>query len=111
MHEMLEYSDFNTDRNNYIVNLLNKVDNNYINIYREYEFICVNGNEESKGIIDLMIEYEDSISIIDYKLKNIDDSEYVKQLKGYKKYIRTISDKIVRTYLYSIITDELKEID
>ena len=48
--------------------------------------------------------------IIDYKLKNTDDLEYVKQLKGYKKYIERISDKDVKTYLYSIIDGELKEI-
>ena len=57
-----------------------------------------------------MVEYEDYINIIDYKLKNTDDSEYAKQLKGYKKYIERISNKKVNTYLYSLIDGELKEV-
>ena len=39
------------------------------------------------GIIDLMLEYSDNIKIIDSKLKNISDNEYLKQLNGYKTYI------------------------
>ena len=31
-----------------------------------------------------MIEYNDHNDIIDYKLKNIYDTEYIKQLTGYK---------------------------
>lgn len=34
-----------------------------------------------------MLEYSDYIDIIDYKLKNVADLEYVKQLKGYQEYI------------------------
>ena len=110
IHEELEYSSFNKSGNEYINKLLSLVDNNFINVYREYEFMYEDKQEKYTGIIDLMIEYEDYISIIDYKLKNTDDLEYIKQLKGYKKYIERISDKEVNTYLYSIIDGELKEI-
>ena len=47
------------------------------------------------GIIDLLIDANDYYIIVDYKLKNIDDSAYVKQLMGYKKYIEMISNKKV----------------
>ena len=75
-------------------------------IYHEYEFI----DNSKHGIIDLMIEYEDYIDIIDYKLKNIDDEAYINQLSGYKEYIEKISNKKVNIYLYSILDEKYKQI-
>jgi ATP-dependent helicase/nuclease subunit A len=108
MHEIMEYS--LVSDNEYLNKLFNKIDNNYINLYREYQFMYTDENEIYNGIIDLMVEYDDYINIIDYKLKNIDDKNYIKQLNGYKKYIESISDKKVNIYLYSMLDDELKEI-
>ena len=110
VHEILEYSSFSNKDNVYVNRLLSKIDNNFINVYREYEFMYIEDNVLYNGVIDLMLEYDDYINIIDYKLKNIDDENYLKQLNGYKKYIESISDKKVNTYLYSILLDELKEI-
>ena len=62
------------------------------------------------GIIDLMLIYNDHIKIIDYKLKNINDKEYLKQLTGYKKYIENIFDKRAYIYLYSIMDNKLDEL-
>ena len=109
LHEELEYSMFDKSDNLYINNLLEKVDNNFINVYREYEFIYLDKNEIFSGVIDLMLEYDDYINIIDYKLKEIDDKSYVKQLTGYKKYIEEITNKRVNIYLYSILSNELKQ--
>ena len=67
--------------------------------------------ESSKGIIDYLIEYEDSFYIIDFKLKNIDDPLYVTQLKTYKDYLKTRTNKPIETYLYSIMDRELRKID
>ena len=64
-----------------------------------------------KGVIDLMIEYDDYIDIIDYKLSNIDDEKYNNQLIGYKNYITLKTNKKVNIYLYSIIKDDLKMLD
>jgi hypothetical protein len=58
-----------------------------------------------------MIEYDDSIKIIDYKLKNIDDENYLNQLMGYKNYIENKTNKDVSIYLYSIINNELRRLD
>ena len=55
-----------------------------------------------------MFEYENYIDIIDYKLKNIDDEEYLKQLEGYKNYIYNKTKKEVNIYLYSILDNDLK---
>lgn len=81
------------------------------NIYKEYEFIYVADFKKSHGIIDLMLEYSDYIDIIDYKLKNVADLEYVKQLKGYQEYISKKTKKKVNLYLYSIIDANYKKIE
>jgi len=110
IHEILEFASFSNGDNEFVNKLLQKVDNNFINIYREYEFVYDEDNKLYTGVIDLMLEYEDCIKIIDYKLKDIDDDAYLKQLNGYKKYIEGISNKKVETYLYSILLDEFKKI-
>lgn len=110
VHEMLEYADFNDEKNEIVNKLFEKIDRNYTKIYREYEFRNVDDGVVYQGIIDLMLEYPDYINIIDYKLSNINDDAYIKQLYGYKKYIERISKKKVNVYLYSIIKNELKEI-
>lgn len=111
IHESLEYANILDISNPYLKNLFNILDKNYQNIYREYEFIYRENNEKYHGIIDLMLEYENKFIIVDYKLKNITDSEYVKQLTGYSKYIKSKTNKQVQTYLYSLMNNELKEID
>ena len=81
------------------------------NIFKEYEFVYEEDNVMNYGVIDLMIEYEKSISIIDYKLKNIADENYLKQLEGYRSYIKKKTNKDVSIYLYSIMDGVLKELD
>jgi ATP-dependent helicase/nuclease subunit A len=80
-------------------------------VYQEYEFIEVSDDEEKHGVIDLMIEYSNHIDIIDYKLKNIDDEAYVKQLNGYRDYINNISGKETNIYLYSIMDSVYKKVN
>jgi ATP-dependent helicase/nuclease subunit A len=88
--------------------ILSNIEN--ANIYKEYEFIFIENNEEHHGIIDLMLEFDDHIKIIDYKLKNIDSIDYEKQLKGYLQYIESISNKRVDLYLYSIVDEKYRVI-
>ena len=66
---------------------------------------------EKTGVIDLMLEYNDHIDIIDYKLKNVADNAYKKQLNGYKEYIKNKTHKQVDTYLYSLLDRTLTKID
>ena len=80
-------------------------------IYQEYEFIDNSLDEEKHGIIDLMLEYDDHIDIIDYKLKNINDEAYFKQLNGYRNYIKKISNKNINVYLYSIIDSVYQKVE
>lgn len=109
-HYIFEVEDFNTTTNKYVLKFLKHIDNNYINCYKEYEFIYTSNLEVKKGIIDLLLEYEDHFDIIDYKMKNIYDLNYVKQLNGYKEYIESISKKNTNIYLYSILEDKLTKI-
>ena len=122
VHETLEYIDFKNPQFDLIEDKLirSKVEkflNNSLlsnidsaNIYKEYEFIYTDDKSEYHGIIDLMIEYEDKIDIIDYKLNNIKDDNYLKQLQGYKEYISKISNKEINIYLYSVIGETIEKL-
>lgn len=119
-HELLENLDFNKE-----INLENKFYqekiNNFLNsdilknykdakIFKEYEFMYIKDDIKYHGIIDLMLEHDDHIDIIDYKLKNIDDKKYVEQLTGYKNFVESKSNKKVNLYLYSIIDSKFSTI-
>ena len=119
IHSVFEHIDFNNPNydglDEFTKEKINKFINNdlfknVVNTYKEYEFIYEENNTEMHGFIDLLLEYEDEYKIIDYKLKNIQDDAYTKQLSGYKKYIEDITGKKVNTYLYSIIDDKLVKI-
>ncbi len=119
LHEVLEYIDIsNIDNYNgfgaHAVNNLLKQDImkniKQAKIYHEYEFIYDDNNTTYHGIIDLMCIYDDYIDIIDYKLKNIKDDNYLKQLNGYKEYISSITNKKINIYLYSIMDNIMEKI-
>jgi len=106
--DKLDISDFYKNK---IIKLIEKInDKEILSIYKEYEFSYEEKNELYHGIIDLMIEYNDEIRIIDYKLKNIKDENYINQLNSYKDYIKTKNNKPISIYLYSIIDGKLEEI-
>ena len=79
--------------------------------YKEYEFYEETEAGQFRGIIDLLIIDESQIIVIDYKLSNIDDLAYTKQLKGYFNYLRNKTDKLVRVFLYSLTQRLLKEVN
>ena len=122
VHEVLEYFDLKTKDYSYIkeefikkkvmffANL--KVFNNVkdANIFHEYEFVYTLDNTKYHGVIDLMLEYIDHIDIIDYKLSDITDVNYISQLNGYKDYISNITKKPVNIYLYSIINEKMSSL-
>lgn len=120
VHEILEYVDFKNYNSldiednkirNQITNFITLLgDIKDANIYKEYEFYYTENNANHHGIIDLIIEYNDHIDIIDYKLSNIDDEKYKEQLIGYKNYIKTFNSKPILIYLYSILNDRLEKI-
>lgn len=117
IHEILETIDFiNPDYTNIDEDIVKKIDkfihsdllkSKILNIYKEYEFI----DNDNHGVIDLIIEHENHIDIVDYKLKNINDNRYKNQLNGYKNYIEKITNKKVDIYLYSILDEKLENIN
>ena len=116
VHELFELTDFHNTSNltgknkGIITNFLDKVNIDNADIYKEYEFIYEEDNTTYHGIIDLMLVYKDNIKIIDYKLKNISDEAYLKQLNGYKDYIEKRFNKPADIYLYSVINNTLEKI-
>ena len=124
VHEVLELIDFKnpdyslfdiTDEIKFKIDkFLNSslIKNNINNkMYKEYEFIYSKDNILSHGIIDLMIESDNKIIIIDYKLKNISDIEYDKQLNGYREFIKNKLGMDVDCYLYSILDEEYRKVN
>ena len=82
--------------------------NNVDNYYQEVEFY---DNEAGiHGFIDLMLEKEDGLYIIDYKLNEIDKESYDKQLNTYRNYVSKITNKPVKCFLYSLTKDFQKEV-
>ena len=122
VHEVLEYFDLKKKDYSYIKDefIKNKVmsfaklkifDNvSEANIFHEYEFVYTLDNIKYHGVIDLMLEYTDHIDIIDYKLSDITDVNYISQLNGYKDYISSITKKPVNVYLYSIINEKMSSL-
>ena len=122
IHEILEHLDFKNPKLDLIKNefindkveqllkhpILSNIDQ--AKIYKEFEFIYEEEKTTHHGIIDCMIEYDDYIDIIDYKLKNTNDEAYIKQLNGYAEYIINKTNKPVNIYLYSILDANLKKL-
>ncbi len=120
IHQILEMIDFNQPNYDLITNqyfsdiikrflsspLLTNVKN--AKIIKEYEFI--DEVNQTRGIIDLMLLYEDHLDIIDYKTKNIDDNAYNLQLNVYYDYMRQITNQPINIYLYSLLTGEIKQV-
>lgn len=124
VHETLEQMDFkNPDKSlTYLSeHIQNKIklfletplikDNVNSKLYKEYEFTYLEWTNYSHGIIDLLIEREDKMIIVDYKLKNISDAAYDKQLNGYRKVIKEKTNKPVECYLYSIIDNTFRKVE
>ena len=78
--------------------------------YQEYEFTSQTNNIIHRGVIDLLIEKDDEIIVIDYKLKDISNEHYYEQVKGYATYIKEKTGKKTKGYLYSLIDKKLKRV-
>ena len=120
IHYLLELLDFHNPDYSYIeddfykdivtkfmnCSLMSKINEGIV--YKEYEFI--DEDTDTSGIIDLLVVYPDHIDIIDYKTKDISDPGYDKQLKSYRNFIEKKFKQKVRTYLYSLLLGEIREV-
>ena len=119
VHAVLEGLDFTHKENNQVEPRFKKIVNNVLscplfagvtNEMVKPEFKYYDETNNVTGIIDCLVDKPDEILIIDYKLKNIDDSEYENQLKTYYSYISKVSNKPIKMYLLAALTGELKEV-
>lgn len=123
VHEVLELMNFknnNLDKFNVSKRIKDKItsflnsdlmrDKLDFNMYKEYEFIYEEDNKSLHGIIDLLVDCRDYLMIVDYKLKNIDDVNYDKQLNGYREFLKKKTGKDVKCYLYSILDEKYREV-
>lgn len=119
VHQVLEQINFQSPKLEYVPQNIKRKVEAFLNsslvkenlngiFYPEYEF--VDTNENTHGIMDLVIEQAEKIIIIDYKLKNIDDENYDKQLNGYREFLKKKTGKQVECYLYSIIDEIFRKI-
>ncbi len=116
LHKILEWVDFKDLPKEYESKLVEEILNKmimhqefseYINCYQEYEFY----NDNIHGIIDCILEFKDYYLIIDYKLNDLNDDNYSKQLAIYKEFLISKVNKPVKTALYSLMLDEIKYIE
>ena len=120
MHLLMKEVDFKTKNTSFIKdkwerNHINKVLNCEIfknvknaKIYKEYQFIdLIHGRN---GVIDLLLVFDENAFVVDYKLKHIDDSAYMNQLKVYKDFVESYMKKPCKCYLLSLLDADLKEV-
>ena len=117
IHDLLEQCDFKEKKipdieDETIKNKLTKfMESDFLKLYRgckiyqEYEFITEEMGKTLHGKIDLLLIGDTFAIIVDYKLKNVLDHAYQKQLAGYKKVMEKKLHKPVMCYLYSILDE------
>ena len=124
IHEYLEYLDFNNIEEEFkkyeIDDFYQKKIRSFLSsdiwkqkilhLYKEYEFYFEEENELRHGIMDLLVETEKEFIVVDYKLKNINKEEYKNQINGYKEYLKSVTDKKVSGYLYSILDEKFLKV-
>ncbi len=121
LHRQIELYDFKTKKLDYVsskehrdhikkiftlplfVNATNE------NVYREYSYVDDDTNETY--IIDFFILGARTITLIDFKLLNIDVEEYDLQVKRYAKHLQKVFNKKVEAYLLSIINKNWRKVE
>ena len=120
LHAYLEKMDLTTKSTDYVKNrqmkkyvynvmnssIFNGVSNEQVR--HEYRFYDEENNIQ--GYIDALIVKDNEIDIVDFKLKNIDESEYDRQLRIYKSYISKLTSLPVRMFLLAAITGISREV-
>lgn len=123
VHEILKYLDFKKDITSQLMKMDIKL--SYQNLIQAFfdqpimqkalkgkifkELPFVNPQEEGliRGIIDLVIEFDDEVYIIDYKMRSTDQAAYQEQVMRYVKYLHEKTNKPVSGYLYSLVNHTL----
>lgn len=75
-----------------------------------HEFRFFDSQNNIQGYIDALIIKDDEIDIVDFKLKNIDEVEYDRQLRVYKDYLSKKTNFPIKMYLLAALTGEIREV-
>ena len=120
LHAYLEGLDFENDDLSYITNPRMKkyvYNIRHSNLFKgikneqiRHEFPFYDEINNVSGYIDALIIKDDEIDIIDFKLRNIDEVEYDKQLRTYKRYVVQNTNLPIKMYLLAAITGEVREV-
>lgn len=121
-HYYLELLDFKTKDTSFIIDkkdraiidkfIKNPLFNNLDNATVLHEYAFYDEENERKGVIDLMIVYDDHIDIIDFKLSHIDDLAYDRQVSLYKDYISKIANgREINTYIFGIFSGLTRKVN
>ena len=95
----------------YVSNVINaEIFKNLENYQVLHEYSFKDDENNVRGIIDCLVVKDDEIDIIDFKLKNLSEDAYDTQLRTYKKYIATLTDKPIKMYLLAALTGETREV-
>ncbi len=101
----------NRQMKKYVYNVINsKLFDGITNEQVRHEFRFYDEESNIQGYIDALIIKDDEIDIVDFKLKNIMDEEYDRQLRIYKSYLVKHTDLPVKMYLLAAITGEIREV-
>lgn len=120
LHHYIEHFDFDTRKFDYIHH---KDDRNHLkklfalplfegttneNVYREYAYIDEKTNQTFA--IDFFILKSRKITLVDFKLVNINEESYDLQVKNYARYLQNTFKRPVEAYLVSIINLDYRKV-
>lgn len=101
----------NRQMKKYVYNVINsKLFKGITNEQVRHEFRFYDSESNIQGYIDALIIKDDEIDIVDFKLKNIMDEEYDRQLRIYKSYLVKQTSLPVKMYLLAAVTGEIREV-
>lgn len=82
-----------------------------VEVYQEYAFVDESDALTRQGYIDCLIETQQTMIVIDYKLKTIDKQAYTDQVQGYMDVVKRQFNKPVKGYLYSLIEGRFQAVE
>ncbi len=119
LHKYIELYDFKTRKLDYIPNRDDRehikklfalplfVPASETNVYREYAFL---GADDKTYVIDMFILGAREITLLDFKLVNLDHAQYDVQVRNYANYLEKVFKRPVNAYLVSIMNLDYRRV-
>ena len=91
-----------------LVSAMQKLGAGEARIYHEYQYYDT--EHDSIASVDLLLVFPAKVIIVDFKLKNLTDDAYRRQLEFYAAGIGRLFGLSVETYLYSLLDGEIESV-